>query len=259
MPILPTGQVFYGTHTADNFGPGFGDDLYMMTADDFVTDTIDGGKGSDMVNYSRSDVGVNITLTDAVSAGGPTGGSVMATFTQVIHTPGTGKDIAIEHHQLVANLSNIENATGSDFDDRLIGNSGNNVLKGGGGRDVMTGGDGDDTFVFSHASDSPAVAPGGNFFQSADLITDFSTGHDHIDLRGLAAETANHLPLHFGNLGNFAIDVGRVTFSFVGDDGHGSEFLVAADLNGDRTADFQIVVHMTEQHTPLDTSDFILV
>src|SRR6266481_2775103 len=64
MTINVTGQLFTGTHTADNFGPGFGDDVYKMTADNNVTDTINGGKGSDTVDYSASSIGVTITLTD---------------------------------------------------------------------------------------------------------------------------------------------------------------------------------------------------
>ena len=49
------------------------------------------------------------------------------------------------HHQVVANLTSIENATGSNFNDVLKGNSADNVLKGGAGDDVIDGGDGNDT------------------------------------------------------------------------------------------------------------------
>jgi hypothetical protein len=64
MTINVTGQVFFGTHGEDNLGPGFGDDGYKMTADNFVTDTVNGGSGSDTIDYSPSAVGVTITLTD---------------------------------------------------------------------------------------------------------------------------------------------------------------------------------------------------
>jgi ELWxxDGT repeat protein len=57
-------------------------------------------------------------------------------------------------------------------DDVLNGGGGNDVLDGGQGDDTLTGGGGADTFIF-HAGD-------GN-----DTITDFTSGSDVIDLRGL--------------------------------------------------------------------------
>jgi Ca2+-binding RTX toxin-like protein len=257
MTINVTGQLFTGTHTTDNFGPGFGDDVYRMTADDNVTDTINGGKGSDTVDYSQSSIGVTITLTDPTTAGGASGGTVETDFPTFRWDPTHLKFNFFEHHQVVANLTNIENATGSDLNDTLIGNSGNNVLNGGGGHDVMTGGGGDDTFVFSHLSDSPAVPLGVAFYNSLDYITDFTAGHDHIDLRGLANETAGHVSLDF--VDHFTGAAGQVTVGFMSDHSDkGTGFLVAADLNGDQTPDFEIFVHMTESHVRLTESDFIL-
>ena len=72
MAINVIGQVFFGTPAEDHLRPGFGDNSYVMTADNFVTDTIDGGGGRDTVNYSSSQVGVEITLTDPVTAKGST-------------------------------------------------------------------------------------------------------------------------------------------------------------------------------------------
>jgi Ca2+-binding RTX toxin-like protein len=249
MSINVTGQVFYGTHTEDHLTPGFGDDMYIMTADNFVTDTIDGGRGSDTVDYSQSQVAVQITLTDPVTRGGASGGAVEA----INH-----KLNFFEHHQVVANLTSIENATGSNFDDVLIGNSGSNVLTGGGGHDLLTGGGGDDRFVFSHLSDSPTVPLGVGFYNSLDRITDFTPGQDHIDLRGLVNDTADHAPLSFA--GNFTGEAGQVVSSFVSDHtSEGTGFIVAADLNGDRAPDFEIFVNTTEPHVLLNASDFLLV
>jgi len=57
------------------------------------------------------------------------------------------------------------------------------VLIGGGGANTLSGGSGDDLFVFA-AADHDAV------------ITDFSVGHDHLDLRPLiAALTPSASPL----------------------------------------------------------------
>jgi Ca2+-binding RTX toxin-like protein len=157
-----------------------------------------------------------------------------------------------------ANLTSIENATGSAHDDVLIGNSGNNILDGGGGRDILTGGAGDDTFVFRHASDSPAQPLGPNFLQSIDRITDFTPGQDKIDLHGLVNETAGHVPLSFHD-GGFTGVAGEVTEAFTSNGTpEGTGFIVAADLNGDAHADFEIFVNVTAAHTSLHASDFVL-
>jgi hypothetical protein len=96
----------------------------------------------------------------------------VAEFPIDILNPATGKYVTLEHDQVIANLTNIENATGTDNNDVLTGNSGNNVLTGGDGRDVLTGGDGNGRFVFNHQSDSPA----GPFLSldSFDRVTDFT-------------------------------------------------------------------------------------
>ncbi len=164
-----------------------------------------GGKGSDTVSYSGSKVGVDIELTD-------TGGSVAAAFDWSFYNPATHMYEPYEHHQIVAELTSIENATGSKYDDTLTGNSGNNTLNGlsgndtidggggndtiigGAGRDLMTGGSGFDTFVFNHASDTPMnVAT----YLELDRITDFVRGEDHIDLHNLVNETAGNHALSF--------------------------------------------------------------
>ncbi|MEV8468141.1 M10 family metallopeptidase C-terminal domain-containing protein [Fluviibacterium sp. DFM31] len=62
----------------------------------------------------------------------------------------------------------IEDATGSDHDDRLIGNGADNTLTGGGGADI---------FDFDH-----------NW--GADVVTDFEPGADRIDLSGIGISLA---------------------------------------------------------------------
>jgi serralysin len=81
----------------------------------------------------------------------------------------------------------IENAIGGSARDLLWGNDvanvlkgmgGNDVIKGFGGNDTLWGGDGDDRFIFANDG-------------STDSVADFQTGHDKIDLTGLAGVTAS--------------------------------------------------------------------
>lgn len=80
--------------------------------------------------------------------------------------------------------------TGTGADERLIGlagndtlngGAGNDILEGGAGRDTLTGGAGVDTFRFTARTDS---SRNGSTLNS-DIITDFNTAQDRIDLSGL--------------------------------------------------------------------------
>jgi RTX calcium-binding nonapeptide repeat (4 copies) len=84
------------------------------------SDQISGGLGIDTVSYATSARAVLINLAGQVTADG-------------INTD---------------NLSSIENAAGSAFNDNMIGNGLDNVLDGGAGADFLTGGGGNDAFVF---------------------------------------------------------------------------------------------------------------
>ena len=61
--------------------------------------------------------------------------------------------------------------------DVLAGSVGDDLLVGGAGSDRLTGGSGADTFRFDQVSDS--------YVGAADLITDFTTGHDTLDVSAL--------------------------------------------------------------------------
>jgi Ca2+-binding RTX toxin-like protein len=249
--------IRFGTTGMDNLVGTTDSDIFSMTADNFITDNVNGGSGNDTINYGASHVGVTVTLTDPTTAGGASGGTVEADFAMSFINPSTGAYIQFNHHQVVANLTSIENATGSKYDDVLTGNSGNNVLTGGGGHDILTGGAGNDAFVFNNLSDSPAVPIGAGFYKSLDYITDFTPGQDHIDLHGLANETTGHVPLNFTD--HFTGVAGQVVTAFMSDStNQGTGFLAAVDLNGDHAADFEIFVHTSQPHVLLHASDFLL-
>ena len=118
-------------------------------------DYIDGGYGTDTVTYQRSSLGVNINLSS------PNGEQLRDDNPVNQWDHGTG-DI----------LLNIENITGSLFDDVLVGNNKANVIDGTRGSDTLTGGYGENTFIVD--------------FQLGfgwDMITDFKRSVDTLILR----------------------------------------------------------------------------
>lgn len=126
--------------------------------------------------------------------------------------------------------------------DTLLGGTGNDTLTGGQSRDELTGGTGVDVFVLVLTSDSGTTAA------LRDLITDFASGIDKVDLSLLDAN---------------ALLGGNQAFSFIGSaafTGTSGQLryasgLLSADLNGDSIAD--IVVEF-QNLTPLVAGDFFL-
>jgi Ca2+-binding RTX toxin-like protein len=96
---------------------GAGDDNFVFAGNATSQDpiTLDGGAGTDLLDYSA------YTTSVSVDAG---------------HAPGT------------YTISNTEGAIGGSGDDMLFGRSGaNNILKGGPGADLLQGGSGNDTLI----------------------------------------------------------------------------------------------------------------
>lgn len=135
---------------------------------------------------------------------------------------------------------------GGAGDDRLIGGNGQDGLDGGEGRDVMTGGKHADTFVFS------AIGETGNTKDTRDVITDFGTGADRIDLSAMDANAgeAGDQPFTFIGSADFSGTAGELRFI-----ARKKMTVVQGDVDGDGVADFQI--ELTGLHG-LEAGDFIL-
>ena len=168
------------------------DSLWGGTGDDVLeggggSDTLFGGDGRDTVSYASATSAVRVDLTQLEDQ----------------NTGGGGFDT----------LVSIENVTGSDYADVLIGDARDNVMTGGkttwvgGGLDptrfqgdVMTGGGGNDTFVFSNKADADGLM--------VDRITDFSAG-DRIDFSGIDLDiwASGRQGLHFGSTPDHVGDI----------------------------------------------------
>ena len=125
--------------------------------------------------------------------------------------------------------------SGNDEDNRIVGGAGRDTLQGDMGRDTLAGGGGADRFVFTDLEESDIDAP--------DLITDFRRGQgDRIDLRALDANDGLDGDQAFTFIG---------TTAFSGTAGElraqvqGNRTLITADLDGDGTADFGLLLNGT--------------
>jgi Ca2+-binding RTX toxin-like protein len=126
-------EYLMGTYRDDTiYGYGGNDDIFGWAGDDrilggFGADHIDGGDGNDTAVYSDSDVGVTVSLATGKGFDGTAEGDTLA---------------------------NVENLTGSPYDDTLIGDDGVNILDGGFGDDTIEGGGGDDILIGFYGHDT---------------------------------------------------------------------------------------------------------
>jgi Ca2+-binding RTX toxin-like protein len=135
---------------------------------------------------------------------------------------------------------------GGHGNDNLRAGAGNDLLNGGGGLDILSGDSGRDTFVFGSISDS------GPDPISSDRIVDFGTS-DTIDLRGIDARTTASGDQAFSFIGSASFTgAGQLRYAL---DGAGNT-VVQADVNGDFTTDFQVVLQGYTR--PLSGGDFVL-
>jgi Ca2+-binding RTX toxin-like protein len=119
-------------------GGGSNDYLEGGSEDDILAggsgaDTLDGGSEIDTADYSASASAVTLDLATNVNTGGDAAGD---------------------------SLSNIENLTGSAYNDTLTGDAGANVLSGGAGNDALSGGGGSDSFIY-YVGDGNDTVTGG--------------------------------------------------------------------------------------------------
>lgn len=131
-------------------------------------DSIDGGDGShDLADYSDKTKAVVVTLNTSSYA--------------TVKVNGSSED-KIKNIENLAGGSAGDTLTGDSKSNKLIGNAGNDKLIGGsGGNDTLAGGTGQDTLTGGSSNDRfvfNTKLNGSDF----DDITDFSHGHDKIQL-----------------------------------------------------------------------------
>jgi Ca2+-binding RTX toxin-like protein len=156
-----SGATYRGTTLADSLhGTSSGDSMNGNAGNDTLSggagnDTIDGGAGNDLLDGGTgNDTASYASATAAVT--------VSLALTSAQNTLGAGTDT----------LSNIENLTGSAYNDSLTGSSGDNAISSGAGNDTIDGGAGNDTLTGGAGADTFTIGSG------TDTITDFGNGAD---------------------------------------------------------------------------------
>ncbi|WP_280638029.1 Hint domain-containing protein [Shimia sp. R9_2] len=184
-------------------------------------DTIFGGAGNDTIRggFGRGEVidggADNDTLTFEFMG---TASFVNVDLSQGTYTSGTGD---------YGTIANVENIRGTFGNDKITGDSNDNVLHGGGnlgqGNDVLSGGAGKDTLIGGQGNDTLSGGAGDDTFALTDLgehdvVTDFDMSDDDGD-----GFTNDQLDVSL--LTNANSDPVKTTDVVVGDDGNGNALL----------------------------------
>ena len=160
---------------------------------------------------------------------------------QAIHlAAGTYSHVGgLTNNVFVSAESIIENAIGGSGADDISGNQANNVLVGGGGGDRLSGGGGNNTFKYNAVSDST--------YGGADLLTDFKTGWDKIDLSAMAMDAGVKLNL----VHSFT---GRPGDTVIKYNSYSGRYFLAVDVFGNCRSDF--LIKSTRPFGPEDVIGF---
>ncbi|TMJ19752.1 MAG: serine 3-dehydrogenase [Alphaproteobacteria bacterium] len=144
-----------------------------------------------------------------------------------------------------------DSLTGNNASNLLIGNGGNDVILGGKGTDRIEGGAGGDVFAFGGPGDSMDYTYRSDGKKlSPDIITDFVSGTDKIDLSAIDADAGTEANDAFAWIGAGAFTgvAGQLRAEVLEDHVH-----ILGDMNGDGRAD----LHIIAGGTVILASDFV--
>lgn len=238
-------DTLFGSAGDDVLEGGLGDDVLDGGAG---ADVLVGGLGFDTASYDSAD---GIVRLDLLGIAADVGDAVGDTFDSIEALEGSrfSDQFRGDNDNNVINGGNgWDRLAGRQGDDTIEGGLGSDRLYGNNGVDVMTGGTTTQTdyFVFFRATDSGVGA--GN----RDIITDFQTGIDQIDLGHVDANSATVADDAFVFIGTtaFSSTAGELRFEQIG-----TETIAQADVDGDGAADWEVELTGT---ISLVEGDFIL-
>lgn len=180
-----TANVLRGGGGGDRLGGGGGDDRLFGGAG---ADVLIGDGGFDVVDYSENAAAVKVDLLAGVAQGGDAEGDL---------------------------ILDVEAVVGSQFNDWLIGNAGDNRLDGGLGDDRLAGGAGADELIGGEGFDAADYSD-----SSQGVYVDFSSGAGGGDAQG---DTFSSIESVVGSSHNDSLVAGGSTHRLVG--GAGDDIL----------------------------------
>jgi Ca2+-binding RTX toxin-like protein len=173
------------------FGGGGTDTLFGGSGTDTLdggtgADSLNGGSGTDTVTYTGSGSGVTVNLTSGTGSGGDAQGDTIA---EVENITGSNFDDVLTGNTASNTLTGgtgHDSLYGGDGADTLFGGDGNDLIAGGVGADSLSGGAGDDTLDYSTSTAGVTINLGTNTASGGDAASDTITGFENVIGSGAA-------------------------------------------------------------------------
>jgi Ca2+-binding RTX toxin-like protein len=223
------------------------------------SDTLDGGSGIDTVSYSGLDHAISVNLVQGLALGV---GNV-DTLISIENITGTNSDDSLIGSLPSADSDGANLIQGGDGNDFIDGLGGNDILFGGSGNDHILGGAGNDQIVGGAGVDKLeggadadvfkmfSTAESGVGANNRDVITDFVQGVDKLDLHAIDAKVLTSGNQDFSFIGSAAFTAeGQVRVVVEGD-----HTLVQMNTSGAGGAESEIQL---AGHVALNAHDFVL-
>ncbi|MGV0102297.1 Calcium-binding protein [Nostoc sp. DSM 114160] len=192
------------------FGDDGNDSFYL----NLENQTVDGGQGDDLLSvdysyYSAATAGITTTFNSTTNTG-----SIRSGTNQV-------------------NYKNIErlNISGTEYNDRIVGNSGNDTLStGNGGNDTIDGGEGDDVLSVNYNDVTEGITTTFNPTTNIGLIKANTNQVSYKNIERLNISGTGYNDLIVGNSGNDTLSTGNGGNDTI-DGGEGDDVL-SVNYNG---------------------------
>ncbi|MEH2372827.1 MAG: calcium-binding protein [Nostoc sp.] len=200
-----------GTADDDNIVGSNGNDT--LSGGTSGNDTIDGGKGDDLLSINTNvNGGITTTFNAATNIGSITVGTNQVSY---------------------KNIERLD-IRGTDYDDNIVGNSGNDTLSAGYGKDTIDGGKGDDVLLINYRSANGGITTTFNANTNTGSITGGTNQVSYKNIERLYIwGTDSYDDKIVGNSGNDTIDGGnRGNDTIIG--GAGNDHL-SASYSGNNT------------------------
>jgi Ca2+-binding RTX toxin-like protein len=206
----------------------------------FITPSIDGGTGTDTLDFSKVQFGTSETTgitIDLKESRYTNMNETITYFTGIEQVIGTSNPDYIFGSNRVS--SALNGGGGDDVivsyikNDILDGGDGDDMLTGGKGGDTLTGGSGADKFYFYNIADLNLK------LSRTDTITDFKSGEDQLIFL-FPGPKKGGIPISFVGNSPFSKTAGQIRYSEVYTEGSNTYILVQGDTNGDGKADFTL-------------------
>lgn len=265
--------LVYAGHGVDMLRGGEGNDIFFFEGKRWgASDRVDGGAGRDAIVVSGPSgvnryefaedafTGIESITVNARFASDPSqrpsyelvlsNGNVAEGETLIVNAGSlidSGQFVSVDGSAVKGGKLILFGGAG---DDTLTGGAQADVIHGAGGADSLTGGDGADIFQYRSTSES---GPKG-----ADILIDFQSGSDLIDLRPIDADSQQEDDQAFRWIGADAFSgKGVASSGELRATRDGATWYIEGDTDGDGGADFVIALILPAD-TKLGSGDFLL-